>query len=103
MYLGTDFQQWLLFHLEDLKQWRQLKETKENKQLVSQSTSIPFMNINDITGCKQKAVLFDSQNGLVTKIDKLTAKITKFLTQNDNRPNHSYLGSIQEKERSKQK
>ena len=54
---------------------------KIDRQLAVYSTSIPFMNINNSTGCNQKVVSFDNHNVLDTKIDKLTAMIAKLTTK----------------------
>ena len=53
------------------------------------------MNITDGTGCNQQAVPFENQNVLDTKIDKLTAMMTKWHPRITIKPNHSNPRSIQ--------
>ena len=63
---------WVLFPIEDLRQAietavRILAKEMIDKQLVSQSSSMPFMNIKD--GYISKKVTFHKQDGLEEKID----------------------------------
>ena len=53
--------------------------TKEkiDKQLAGQSTSTSFMSIQDSVCNNKKTALFDGQNILDSKIDKLTAMMSK--------------------------
>ena len=43
-----------------------------------------FMITKDSTGCNKKNLLFDNQNVLDRKIDKLTAIMSKFNTKSKN-------------------
>ena len=60
---------------------RILTKEKIDRQLAVQSTSIAFMIIKDITGCSKKTVLFDNQSYLDSKIDRLTAMMSKLTKQ----------------------
>ena len=75
---------WLLFPIEDLRQaietaMRILTKEMIDKQLESQSSSMPFMNIKD--GYISKKVTFDTQDGLEEKIDRLSSMMDKLTTQ----------------------
>ena len=66
----------VLFPIEDIRQTIKtakiiLTKVKIDRQLLSQLTSTPFMNIKDISGCNKKTVLFNNHNVLDTKINKL--------------------------------
>ena len=58
------------------------------RQPAGQSTSAPFMSIQDTADCNKTTVLFDNQNVFDTKIDKLTALMGKLtiLGENQGRP-----------------
>ena len=79
---------WILFPIEDLKQVveiakRILTKEKLDKQLMGQSSSIPFMSIgND----HQRTVSFDTKEELGKKIDMLAIMIGKLATR-DSRTN----------------
>ena len=94
-FLRTLFHQdyWVLFPIEHLRQVvvtvkRILTKEKIDSQLAGQSTSTPFMNIQEGSGNNKKIVSFDMQDMLDNKIDKLTSMMSKFSTQgsNQNRP-----------------
>ena len=54
-----------------------------NRQLASQTSSTPFMNIRDGYNSK-KVVTFHMQDRLDDKIDKLTSMISKLTAQGKN-------------------
>ena len=58
-------------------------KTKEriDRQLVGQSSSMPFMNIKD--GYISKKVTFHTQDGLEEKIDSITLMMSKLTAQDD--------------------
>ena len=58
--------------------------TKEmiDRQLAGQSSLTPFMNIKD--GHISKKVIFDTQDSLDDKIDRLTSMMRKLTAQDDN-------------------
>ena len=60
---------------------------KVDRQLASQSSSSPFMSMND--GYVYKKVTFDTQNCLEEKIDRLTTMMSKF-TIKDNEQNKQF-------------
>ena len=81
--------QWVLFLIEDLMQAVETAKgilTKANigRQLEGQSTSTPFMSIQVSTSCNRRPLLFDNQNVLDSKIDKITAMMSKLTTQSNN-------------------
>ena len=66
----------VLFPIEDIRQTIKTAKiintkVKIDRQLLSQLTSTPFMNIKDISGCNKKTMLFNNHNVLDTKINKL--------------------------------
>ena len=70
---------WVLFPIEDLRAAvdtakRVLTKEKIDKQLAGQSSSTPFMCMRDSQG---KKVLFNTQDDLEQKIDKLTVMMGK--------------------------
>ena len=52
---------------------RILNQERIDRQLAGQSSSTPFMSIND--SYNNKKVTFDTQDGLEEKIDRLTVVI----------------------------
>ena len=56
----------------------------KDRQLASQSTSTPFINVKDSIGCRKGSVSFDTHYVLDTKKDKLTALVRNLTTQNKN-------------------
>ena len=91
---------WVLFPIEDLRlaveaTKRILTKEEIDRQLVGQSSSTPFMNIQDGYN-RKKVVTFDTQDRLDNKLDKITSMMSKLTAQgsNQNRPFKSkiYLG-----------
>ena len=76
---------WILFPIEDLRlvvdtAKRMLTTEKIDKQLAGQSSSTPFMNLRD---SQSKKVLFNMQDNLEQKIDKLKVMMDKLVTEGD--------------------
>ena len=59
---------------------RILAEEKIDRELVEQSSSTPFMNIQEE---HNKRVTFDMTDGLEQKIDKLMVMMGKLVTKDD--------------------
>ena len=59
---------------------------KMDRQLAGQSSSAPFMNVRDGYNSK-KVVIFDMQDRLDDKIDKLTSIMSKLTAQGNNQNN----------------
>ena len=96
---------WVLFPIEDLRQAvetaiRILTKEKIYRQLVGQSSSTPFINIKD--SYINKKVIFNTQDGLEDKIDRLTVMMSKSAA-NDDGTNSSSLKYIKTKEGDRQK
>ena len=88
---------WVLFPIEDLRLTvetakRILTKEKIDRQLVGQSSLTPFLNIRDRYNSK-KVVMFDMQDRLDDKIDKLTFMMSK-LTSQDNNQNKQLKAKI---------
>ena len=77
---------WVLFPVEDLRQAVEtakrilIKETID-RQLAGQSSSTPFMNIED--GYSSMKVTFDMGDSLDDKIDRLMSMMSKMTAQDD--------------------
>ena len=74
---------WILFPIEDLRQVveitkRIFTKEKQDRQLMGQTLSIPFMSIR---GGHQRRVSFDMKEELGDKIDKLVVMIGKLTTR----------------------
>ena len=87
---------WVLFPMHDLTQAEETAKiilTKEriDRQLIEESSSIPFMSIKD--SYKNKKVTFDTWDGLEDKIDRITVMMGK-LTMKDNRINKQFKPQI---------
>ena len=87
---------WVCFPTEDLRLLVEtakkiLTKEKLDRQLVGQSSSTPFMNIRDGYSSK-KVVMFDTQDRLDNKIDKLTSVKSKLTAQSS-----SQIGSLNPK------
>ena len=83
---------WVLFPIDDLRLAVEtakymLKNEKVDRQLVGQSTSTPFMNMQDGYSSK-KVVTFDTQDRLDDKLGKITSMMSKLTAKgsNQNRP-----------------
>ena len=61
-----------------------MNKEKVDRQLVSQSSSTPFMKIWEGYNSNKKRVLFDTQTSLNDKIDKLASMMSKLSTQGGN-------------------
>ena len=86
---------WVLFPIYDLRQAaetakRILTREKIDRQLAGQSSSTPFMSIND---SYNKQVTFNTQEGIEDKIDKLTVMMGK-LAARDNGTNRQFKPQI---------
>ena len=73
--------------------------TKENldRQLGGQSSSTPFLNIQEGYNSNKKTVLFDTQERLDDKIDKLISMMSKLSAQGSNQIDHLSPKCIKEK------
>ena len=85
----------VLFPIEDLGQVveilkRILTKEKKGRQLGGQSSSTPFMSINNYNN---RRVTFDIQDALEEKIDRLTIMMSK-LTANEEGTNKQYKPKI---------
>ena len=70
--------------IEDLRQAvetakRILTKEKIDRQLVGQSSSTPFMNIQDGYNSSKKVFTFDTQDRLDNKLDKITSMMSKMI------------------------
>ena len=73
---------WVLFPIKNLRQTvettkRILTKEKIDIQLVGQSPSTSFMNIQDGYNSSKKVVTFDMQDRLDDKLDKITSMMSK--------------------------
>ena len=73
--------------------------TKEkiDKQLACQSTSTPFMKVRDGCNTTTKAVIFNTQDRLDDKIDKLASIMCKLTAQGSKQDKQFNLIYIKEK------
>ena len=76
---------WVLFPIEDLRATvdtakTMLTKEKIDKQLAGQSSSTPFMSMRD---SQIKKVLFNTQDDLEQKIDKLMVMMGKLVTEDE--------------------
>ena len=60
---------------------RILTKEKIDRQLADQSSSTPFMSIKD--NYNNKRVIFNTQDGLEDKIDRLTVMMSKLATNEE--------------------
>ena len=79
---------WVLFPIEDLRvvvdtARRMVKKEKIDKQLAGQTSSTPFMSVRD---SQNKSVLFNTQDDLEQKIDRLTVMMGKLVTEDEGHP-----------------
>ena len=80
---------WILFPIEDLRQAvetakRILTKEKVDRQLAVQSTTTPYMSIQEVYGNNKRTVSFDTQYMIDNKVDKLTSMMSKLSTQGSN-------------------
>ena len=76
---------WVLFSIMDLRQAVEttksvLTKEKIDRQLVGQISSTPFMNIRDSLN---KRVMFNTTDSIEQKLDKLTAMMSKLVTEEE--------------------
>ena len=86
---------WILLPIDDLRQAvdtakRIITKEKKDRQLPGQSSSTPFMSIND---SHSRKVSFDTRKELGDKIDKLVLMIAK-LTTRDSRSGRQFKSQI---------
>ena len=93
---------WVLFPIEDLRQAvetakRILTKEKIDRQLAGQSYSTPFMNIKD--GYISEKVIFNMQDSLDDKIDRLMSMMSKLTAQDASQDKQSKFKIYQNKQR----
>ena len=76
----------MFFPIEDLRQAVEtvkliLTKEKIDRQLVGQSSSAPFMKIQDGYNSRKKVVTFDTEDRLDDKLDKITSMMSKLTPQ----------------------
>ena len=75
---------WSLFPIEDLRQAVETTKNtykREDRQLVGQSSSTPFMNIQDGYNSSKRVATFGRQDRLNSKLDKITSMMSKLTVQ----------------------
>ena len=80
---------WVLVPIEDLRQAvetaiRKLTKEKIDRQLTGQSSSTPFMNIQEGYNNNKNVVSFHTQDRLDDKTDKLNSMMSKLTAQGSN-------------------
>ena len=72
---------------------RILTKEKIDRQLAGQSSSTPFMNIQDWYNSAKKVVSFDTQDRLDVNLDKITSMMSKLTAQGSSQ-NRSFKPKI---------